>query len=184
VAYNWSEWLNTYESRVVRRYYFTLTGAADGLADVEIPIESWNARHRSGESSYLSVVIPGMDQSAAISARSHGDMLLEMAYVVAGVEALREELLRVALEDIRTDEGGVNESITLTGHRTETYEAKVVDLRNVSYRNLDDGTLRYRCSPDLYLKPGDTCRYGTDEFTASLVSYVVDSVQEWMEVAE
>lgn len=59
------------------RYYLTVTGAADGLDDIEIPMSSFQARRRSGEPTYLSVVIPGLDHAEAIAARSNGTIRVD-----------------------------------------------------------------------------------------------------------
>lgn len=101
-------------------YFFTLTGSPD----IEIPISSFQGRLRSGDSSYLSVVIPGMDYAGEIADRSTGQMVIDAAYSVAGVPRKRSEIVRVNLDTIRIDDGPVNKSITLTGYRQETYTSK------------------------------------------------------------
>jgi hypothetical protein len=166
-------------------YFFTLTGAPDGLADIVIPIESFQARHRSGDPTYLSVVIPGIDNAAAIMARSNGEMVIHMSKAMGGVIYHTEEIIRVGLETIRTDEGSTNESITLDGHKTTTYQAKTVALEGVNYHSVNDGKKLYRCAaPNIYLRPGDTATYGGDSFTVGLVTYYVNADQQSMEVSE
>ena len=78
-------------------------------------------------------------------------------YRVNGQESVKEEIIRVDLEDIRLSEGGKNTSIVLSGHKTESYAGKTVTLRGTTYRDLNNGKLTYRCAvPELYLRPGDT----------------------------
>jgi len=162
-------------------YFFTLTGSPD----IEIPISSFQGRLRSGEESYLSVVIPGMDYAGEIADRANGQMVIEAAYNVAGVPRKRSEIIRVNLETIRIDDGPINKSITLTGYRQETYTPKSVDLTNQIYKNLDSGKLRYRfAEPDLTLNPGDTVTIGYDSFTADVISYYVGPGTCQMEVSE
>jgi len=166
-------------------YFFTLTGAPDGLADVVIPIKSFQARHRSGDPSYLSVVIPGLDYATAIAARSNGEMVIHMSKAMRGVIYHTEEIIRVELETIRTDDGSTNESITLDGHKTSTYPAKTIALEGVNYHSVNDGKKLYRCAaPNIYLRPGDTATYGGDSFTVGLVTYYVGNGQQSMEVSE
>jgi len=94
------------------------------------------------------------------------------------------EISRASLENITTDRGASSESITLVGHKTTTYSPKAVNLTGTSYTNLRDGSLRYRCSPDLYVRPGDTVTVGDDTFTVGEISWTVSVDAETFEVAE
>lgn len=183
-CFNWTSWLTQNLFLAVPRFYLTLTGDANGVSDLEIPISSFQGRFSSGTPSYLGVVIPGTDHAGDINDRINGDLVVELAYLLNGEESLREEIARTALENIRIDEGSRQESITLTGHRTETWPPKIVALMGENYRYLSAGKLRYRCFPDLYLRPGDTVRAGEDEFTAGLVTYMVNTARQVMEVSE
>ena len=183
-VYNLSQFLASYGDGIVRRYYFTLTGAEDGEDDVVIPISSFSARLRDTDPTYLGVVIPGTDYADEIAARSNGQIIIHQAWVVGGVEAYREEIARADLEEIRTDEGARNQSITLSGHRSETNVAKIATLTGASYKYMAGGKLRYRCLPDLYVRPGDTVRINNDEFTAGLITINVNALQQTMEIAE
>jgi len=176
-------------SNPVILYYFTLTGAADGVADATIPISSFQARHRNGESTYLSVVIPDYDTyEDIIDARSNGQMIIRMAFSHAGAVYHSEEILRVDLDTngIRKDQGGRSQSITLVGHRTETYSPQTLTLKNVTYRRTGNaGEISYRCAvPDIFLRPGDTAVYGSDSFTVGSITYSVSSGYTSMDVTE
>lgn len=182
---NWSDWLRRNIGSAAQRFYFTLTGSADGEADIEIPISSFQSRLRQSEPTYLSVVIPNVDDySAAIAARPNGQMVIEMAYVLGGEESVREEICRVDLESVRTDEGSRNQSITLSGHRTETYATKITVLTGVSYRNESDGVRRFRCAMDPYLKPGDTVRINDETMEVGYISVARSVKSELMEIVE
>jgi hypothetical protein len=184
-VFNWQQWLEQYDGQVVTRYYFTLTGAADGEVDAVIPISSFSCRRRNGDESYLSVVIPSLDYSTYVTDRPNGDMRLEVAYLFGGVEVLREEIITVDLETVRTDEGAVNQSITLTGHREESFGGQVCTPRGINYRSSTGGKWLLRCQPDPYLRPGDTIRVdGVDLFTADYVSSWVSGNSVSMEVSE
>lgn len=168
----------------VQRFYFTLTGAADGEIDVTIPISSFSARMKSGDPTYLSVVIPNLDYALQVADRPNGDLVIKMAYEVGGVIQIAEEIVRVDLENIQTEEGGINQSIILDGHRTITHGAKSVNLSGGNYRKLHKGKLRYRCEPHLYVRPGDTVSIEDDSFIADNISLSVSGSQASMEVAE
>jgi hypothetical protein len=177
-----------YENPVIL-YYFTLTGADDGETDAVIPISSFQARYRDGESTYLSVVIPDYDTyEAIVDARSSGDMVLTMAYSHAGTVYHQEEIMRVDLDTngIRKDQGGKSQSITLVGHRTMSFSAQTLTLHDVTYRRTGtSGEISYRCAnPDIFLRPGDTALYGSDSFTVGSITYSVSSGYTSMDVTE
>ncbi len=162
-------------------YIFTLTGDPD----IKIPISSFQGRLRSGSNTYLSVVIPGVDYALEISDRADGQMVIEAAYNVAGIQRKIFEIIRVNLETIRMDEGSINKSITLTGYRQETYTSKSVILTGKTYKSINDGKLLYRfAEPDLTLTPGDVVTIGYDSFTADVISYYVSPATCQMEVSE
>ena len=91
---------------------------------------------------------------------------------------------------VRIDKGGNSKSITLTGHKTENFTAKTIDLRDVIYESNSGGDYRYRCaSCDMYLNPGDTARYGSHEITVEQIVLIVGAeeggaVYETMDVEE
>jgi 5-methylcytosine-specific restriction endonuclease McrBC regulatory subunit McrC len=97
---------------------------------------------------------------------------------------LTEVLSRVLFENITIYEGAVSKSITLDGHKTETWMPKTVSLENASYRNFSKGKLRYRCKPDLYLRPGDVANINDDSFTVESITYSVSPELETYEIAE
>lgn len=157
------------------QYYFTLTGAPDGTSDALIPISSFQCRLRSGDPTYLSVTIPYTDDYAeAINNRPNGEMKIDMALLIAGVEYVRSEIVRTNLENVRIDEGPQSSSITLTGHKTVTRAALTVTLQKPVYRAVTDGAIRLRfAEPHMVLKPGDTVICGNDTFTADEISIFI-----------
>jgi hypothetical protein len=171
----------------IYRYFFTLTGSPD----VEIPIASFQCRLRSGDPTYLAVTVPYTEEyAAAISARPDGEMVIEMALVMVGVEYVRSEIVRANLENIRLDQGPINATITLTGHKTVTSTPHAITLVNPVYRSVTDGAVRLRfAEPHLYLRPGDTVTCDDDTFTADLISIFIGAsdggnITKSMEVAE
>jgi len=187
---NWTQWLEENAEKSVKRYYLTLTGDADGTTDIEIPMKSFQGRLRDGDPTWLSCVVPGIvingvDYAAEINARSNGDLKVEMAYVLDGEVQQRETLVEVDFEEIVLYEGSINESITLTGHRTETFVPKTVLLDNSTYYSLNDGKILYRYpEPDLFLRPGDTVETRSDTFTVGLITYFIDVGRPQMQLTE
>jgi len=175
-AFNWTSWFRDNAGRAARRYYCTLTGDGDGLDDIVIPISSFQGRIRQGDPTWLSVVVPGTAYSDQIIARSHGEIVVEMAYVLNGSVVLREEIARVEIENIRSDEGTSNASITLSGHKTETWSPKYVELPSDSYWRESEGKITARCAvPDLYLRPGDICTGNSQQFICGYLTYSVSA---------
>jgi len=176
-VFNWTSWLAANKERAIERFYFTLTGSADSTTDVEIPIASFQARKRTGEATYLSVVVKDYaNYAAAISARSNGEMVIDLAYVLDGEESVREEILRADLEDIALYEGPGSRSIVLTGHKTQTFAGQVTTLTDHIYKATVDGNLIFRFAKfDPYLNPGDTCVVGSDSLTVDYVIYMASS---------
>ena len=172
-------------SKLKTLYIFTLTGAPDGTTDIEIPIKSFQGRIRQATPTYLSAVIPGMDDAAAITARANGEMVVEMVQYYRGALYRREEIARATLGNIMLAEGAMSKSITLVGHKTETFTAKAVTLEHPLYYGLSNGKKRYRfAAPDLDLRPGDTVTVGSDVFTAGMISFTVSPGNQTMEVSE
>lgn len=166
-------------------YLCTLTGSPD----IEIPISSFQCRLRSGDSSYLSVVIPRLDQAKNINDRADGQLVIEAAYLVGSEVRVRSEIARAKLEDIKIYRGTINQSIVLVGYRQETYTPKTVTLRNSVYSSIINGEYRYRfAEPNLDLNPGDTVTIGLDTFVANVISYFVTAgtgrISTQMEVSE
>ncbi len=112
-------------------------------------------------------------------------MIVEMAYLIEGVEQHREQLARVDLENVRVDKGTRNRSATLSGHRTETWGAQIVTLRGITYQSDYNGLIRIRCAmPDLWLRPGNTVNAGDETFVAGQVLTAMAKKTQWMEVVE
>jgi hypothetical protein len=164
-------------------YECVLTGDADGETDLTIPMSSFQGRFRSGDPSYLAVNVPSMEYAADITARSNGSLSVYIIKTI-GDNRIRELLITVDLEDIRTDEGANSQTITLSGHRTETPFAKTVTFDDVYYANMINGLRRFRCPPDLYLKPGDTVVIDGETMTADLITWAVSVDSCTMEIAE
>jgi len=167
-------------------YFFTLTGDADGEDDVEIPISSFQCRQRSGDPTFLSVIIPDSGTWASyITARPNGSMKIDMAYKYEGTIIQRETIIEVDLTEVRYDEGAINQTITLNGYKTETFSAKGITLENSIYRNEIDGKIRHRLAePNIYLRPGDTATVGTDTFVVDSLTFYVSVESKTMELAE
>jgi hypothetical protein len=208
----WAAWLAEYRDKVSRKYILTLTGAEDGMTDVEIPYSSFQCRRKLGafvpagityagggmyipevglwyvrdpSPTYLSVTINNFDYAEQIFDRQNGQLKIDIAYEFNGVVIYQDNLITVDLEEIRTDQGGESESITLTGRKSEDSAAKSIELQNIVYQAFMEGKYRYRCvAPDLYINPGDTVIAGENSFIVDQIQYIVSDKYQFAEFRE
>lgn len=190
-AYRWSvPDVNQITAKLI--YRCILTGVDDGLADIVLPMSSFQMRLRDGDPSYLSCVIPDSGTyEPYITARTNGDIVIQKGYVFSDGTEQMEEIARVNYESIQVNRGANNDSLILTGYKTVTSSA-VADrtISGVSFYALQaDGKRRVRANLDLFLRCGDNCIYGTgigEYFTVGQISAWVnaDPVAEFMEATE
>ena len=187
-AFNFTRWMAANAHRAIYSYFARITGDGDGLDDFEfVGLKSFQFRRRSGEPSYLAIVIVFSNEAQnAITARKHGQIIVDMVATVGESQSLREELTRADFDSVRSDKGPSSKSLTLTGYKTQTFGANRIALQDVmTETTLDDGRLQYRCArPDFYLRPGDTAIHGPDEIVVGSITCIVSPVSQSMYVQE
>lgn len=164
-----------------------LTGAADGLEDLVIPISSFQSTVRDGDPSYLACVIPNsLSYIIDIMARTNGDIVIKQGYKLYDGSIQAEEIIRVDYENLQITRGGRSDSATISGHKTiSSSSPKSVNLEEVSYYGLQtDGKRTFRAKPDIFLRVGDTAVYGAESIVVGQISYIVDTRQAIMQVTE
>lgn len=182
-AFNLTRWLAKNKDKAIIKYYFVLTGFENDLADIMIPISSFQSRKDRFEDTYLSVVIPGEDYIDEINARVDGQLIVYMSFEVADGESLTEEISRADLNEIRLDVGSRSQAITLSGYQSKNYGGKPITLKNSTYRNVTGEEITHRFAiPDLYLQPDDILTVGIDTLRVDRVIYTVSSTFSSMEV--
>ena len=177
--------------QAIYKCYLTGDGETPPLADLEIPISSFQSTLRDGDPSYVSVVVPNsIAYSSAISARANGDIVVKKGYRMQDGAEVLEEIARVDYESLRIDRGGRSDSATISGHKTiSSSAAKSCPISGLSYYSLQaDGKRRLRGEVDLFLRCGDTVEFvlagQDDSFIVGSISYTVGPNQATMEVAE
>lgn len=169
---------------------YQYTASSTPVADVVIPMSSFTLRLRNGDPSYLNAVIPDSKTwQASISARTTGDLILKKGYLYSDGTQVLETIATVDFESVAIDRGGRSDSATLVGHRTTTYSSPVTrTISGVTNYSLQaDGTRRVRAPVDTFLRPGDTCIYGSgvgESFVVGEIEYIVDTDLAYMEVKE
>lgn len=165
-----------------RLYRLTLTGAADSLPDVDLPMSSWQATTRLAEPDYLSAVVPmSAAIEALITARPHGTLIVRMGIEYA-TGTIWIAQIAAPLDSVRIDQGARSASITLVGYAANALRApKTITPAGVSYRAAQhNGETRIRCAIDPFARPGDTIDYAGG-FVADSITYVVGVRQAYME---
>lgn len=165
--------------------------------DLLLPIKSFSARFSTEAKSQVTVVIPNIGYAdiiadTVIDNYDAGETILGRLSVFIvktypSGNVVRERLTNVILEDVDYTEDvtiGAIKEITLSGTLDETWSAKTIPLSGASYRSIIGGYKSYRCSPDLYLRPGDTVLINGDTFTVNSVTWFIDPDQQMMYVSE
>ena len=172
--------------RYVYRCYLTGDAEDPPIADIELPLASFQSRRRNGEQTYLAVTVPNpVPYVSAINARLNGDLVIYSGFALGDTETLTE-LLRVNFGSFRYDLGPRSGSASLSGHKQVTYSnPKTRVLSGVSYQSVTDGITRVRCDPDMWLNPGDTADIGNSTtFIVDTITYTINPDRSLMEVAE
>jgi hypothetical protein len=161
-------------------YICIITGAADGLEDIEVPIESFTATISTGIPSYLSVVIPAADDiETEIIARKNGDVVIYNGFRFStGVEQV-EEIARGAIDSYQKSMGGRYASLVVSGYKDiplgTPKERNAVNIS--SFNMLATGKRTITAELDLFLRCGDTYIYGaggTEYITVGTIEYTVN----------
>ena len=168
-------------------YALTLTGGADGLADITIPMASFQTRLNEGGIHYLSAVVPNSRRWAdAIAARSNGQWVVRKGYRFQNGTASLSEIVRVGFTSFSWSRGSAGDAAIIYGNATvPVLAAKSVTMTGIQYEALDTtGKRRIRCDVSMFLAPGDWCIWsGGAMQTGEIVHYVGDSMA-FMEVVE
>lgn len=166
-------------------YELVVTGSAVGLDDITVPMESFQARMKTGSDAYLAANIPSSTYLDAIEARRGCDMKVDLVYQRDGVKLQRGTIVSAVISSIVLYEGGKSISLQVSGYKAETFAPKNLIIDKAIYRAVVDGRYRYRlASPNIDLRPGDTVTIEGTTFVADLISYYINTSVQTMEIAE
>jgi hypothetical protein len=147
-------------------------------------MSSFQARRRADEPTYLNVIIPTMDFITDIAERANGQIVIYQGYVKDDEILQKEVIIVTDIERVDFYRGGWNQSISLTGYTTTTYEPKAVTLNNAIYHSVSNGKVAYRLAePYIYLNPSDIVTIGDDTFTVDLMSYAISTNNQTIEIS-
>ena len=171
----------------VEVYRCRLTGAADGLEDLELPIASFHSRLNSGLPTSLEVIVSGVRLHAgAVAARKSGDLVVSKGLRYPDGSAYYREIARVPFDVLSSIMGQQASQMTLSGFRTVTRaNPKTVNLRGVSTVSMqDDEKRRVQCAVDFFARPGDVVAWDGGSMTAGQITVVVGRVSSAMYITE
>lgn len=172
---------------IATRYRAALTGAADGVADLELPLKSFQIR-RDQYRVYVAAVVPGVDRlEAGIAVRPNGSLLIERIYRYADGRSESFVLIEAPFESLRTDAGAqAGVTGTLTGLAVGGAAShQTVSVYDPVYRAMDsDGSRRIRCRPDPRLRRGDTAVIGAETLTVASIVMMIDANSAVMEIGD
>lgn len=169
------------------RYRCVLTGSADNVSDVELPIKSFQTRFTDNYI-YFSCIIPGVDAyQSSINSRSNGRLSVWRVYDYLDKSTEEYLLVSVPFESFRLDSGGRSGlTATLSGNDYMTnFTPLTIELFDtVYYSETDNANRRYRCRLDPRLRVGDTALINGDVVTIATIIHIVDVKSTLMEIAE
>ncbi len=167
-------------------YSLTLTGAPDSLADIVLPMSSFQTRLKDGDPSWLSVIVPnGRVYADSINARPNGELVVMRIGVTEDGTPESVERARVDLETIRTDEGPFKSSATLAGHKTTSAGTpKGVALELATLRSVYSGKVHIESKMDSNIVPGDQAEHNSQVFTVGEIFIAVNPTFTLMRVTE
>lgn len=183
-----ANWTVVVDPIVDQLYYAcVVTGAADALPDLRLPISSWQATVQNGRADYVQAVVPAiMDLVDAIGARSNGEIVIYRGARSPDGSEREIEMARAPLEQFRIDRGSFRATGTLSGYAAITTNADpstrtLTGLRSLS---IDGSGVRARTDIDWLLRPGMMASVGEYAFEVSYINYYVGNNQAYMDVGE
>ncbi|MFL1405369.1 RCC1 domain-containing protein [Marinobacter sp. M1N3S26] len=182
----YQDWTQSVPLSELQELYF-LVIEADGLEPIEIPISSWQATNQSeGRQKFLQAVIPAAaDLMEDIEARAGGELAILKGYRLSDGAVRREEIIRTTFGQPRSDQGGTNFTVTVSGYSdggsVSSGDRTLTGIRSIS---MSDGNPRVRCDIDLFLRPGMTVTAGEMTFRADYINYFVGRADKFCEVSQ
>lgn len=156
------------------------------IGGVKIPMSSFQATMKTDGKSFLQAVIPnGVDYLNQLHTNALMRVLMGFKYP-DGTYSPLEEIARSPLEILRYDEGASSNSVTVSGYAALSASTGVTrQLTGVSYRSVNQGRRRVRCSIDLFLRPGHMAMDSDGQvFSVGIIQYFVNAKSEYMEVMQ
>lgn len=167
-------------------YTLTLTGSADGVDDIVLPMRSFSTRLSRDGSSYLQVSVPnGRRYAADIAARSRGDLVISRGDRYTDDRLDVAEIARATVSQVMPSYGGRASSVSVQGRRDpiETTPRSVA-VSGVSTWSISGGKNRWRTRINNDLRPGDTAVVDGRSAVIGEIVHTVNASDAYMDIAE
>lgn len=178
--------------KIIASRLFTckITGAADSLSDLEVPISNINIDHNAttGLSSIAVTVPNGPIYSDNIIARLNGGILITATDVYIDGNSDSIDFVEYPIGSIQSNEGARNFSVSLQGSVVNPIRTSVnaVNIFGVSFRPVNaDGSSRIRSLMNKDVLPGDIITTpDNDTFSAGNIAMVIRTSNMFMEITK
>jgi hypothetical protein len=167
-------------------YTLTLTGAADGVDDIVLPMASFSTRLSRDGSSYLQVSVPnGRRYAADIAARSRGDLVISRGDRYTDDRLDVVEIARATVAQVMPSYGGRASSVSVQGRRDPIATTpRSVIVAGVSSWSISGGKNRWRARINNDLRPGDTAVVDGRSAVIGEIVHNVNAANAYMDIAE
>jgi hypothetical protein len=177
--------------KVITSRLFTcvITGSADSLPDLTVPISNMTIDHKALTTlSSISVTVPnGPLYNTGIVARKNGGILITATDVYNDGTSDSINFIEYPMEGLESHEGARNFSLSVRGSvLIPRVSVNAITITGISYRPVDiSGNSRIRCSMYKDLLPGDVVTtIDNDEFTAGNIAMVIRTENMFMEITK
>lgn len=164
-----------------------LTGAADALPDLPLPMSYLTVRLRPGVAdSVASLTIPGADLYSGVASRPNGQVKITFTYTDQDGFSNSFLWFTGAVTDTRTDEGSQSDTLSIEATtQLGTNENKLArSLGGAEYRAFYSSARRFRAAFDPVLLPDDTAVVGAESFIVGGITASVSPDAIQFEVSE
>jgi hypothetical protein len=172
-----------------RIYVCTITGAADSLPDLEIPISSINISHNAGttQSSMFITCPNGAGFSAGVIARKNGGIVITATDVFIDGTSESVDFDEYPISGFQSNQGAKRHSISIQGATTIVRTTvNAITVPSVSFISLDaSGAQRVRMDLNKDMLPGDVLTLpDSSSFIAGNISMLYGKDIMFMEVTK
>ena len=172
-----------------RVFSCVITGAADSLPDLVIPISSLNISHNAGTSvSNMFIVCPdGPVFANGIIARSNGGIIITATDIYLDGTSDSTDLAEYAISGLQDNRGSKRHSISIQGAVTISRSfVNAIEVLNTTFTSLDkSGAMRVRMDMHKDMLPGDIITLpDLSTFAAGNISMVYNTSFMFMEVTK
>jgi hypothetical protein len=165
----------------------TLTGAADSLSDLELPLISYQARITNGVSSPHYFRVPfDQDLYESVSARPNGEVVVKQEVVFDDGTSELSEFTRVNFDRVQKTLGGISSTMTLQCSKqfTNTDPVTIQGEEILDWGIQYDGKRTFKTAGKKYIRVGDFFDYGDGIIEIGTINVALSPREYTFEIQE